>query len=106
MLFFFYNLKQIWQKCQDKTELADVQAFVIILGMPGIVQIRRRDTREQHGREEEQEHGAPSFLLQGPRPQGNLESICHKTLDHGVLSHLDSMCAALARRCSQGPKVV
>lgn len=48
----------------------------------------------------------PSLLLQGPRPQRNLESICHKTLDHGVLSHLDSGYAALARRCSQGPKVV
>lgn len=81
-----------------------MQAFVIILGMPGIVQICRRDKREWHGRERRNRSmECLPLLLQWPRPQRDLESICHKTLEHGVLSHLDSRCTGLVQRCSQGP---
>ena len=70
--------------------------------MLGIAQIQKGDKASRWKREEERE--LLLLFMESPRPRRDLESNCHKTLEHGILAHLDSRYAALDQGDRKRPR--
>ena len=54
--------------------------------------------KRQSGWNREEERELLLLCMESPGLWRDLESICHMTLEHGILAHLDSRCTALPWR--------